>query len=166
MTVRPRPDPAGPGQESVWAFPRPAIAQPTSSHILIEHQGRVIADTRSSFRTLETSHPPSYYIPRSAIAPDTLRRSSGSSFCEWKGAATYWDVIVGEVVLPRVGWSYANPTPAFESLRDHLAFYAAPFDRCSVDGDTVIPQPGDFYGGWITSRVVGPFKGTPGSRGW
>lgn len=115
---------------------------------------------------VETSHPPSYYIPRTDIAPDILRRAQGDSFCEWKGAAAYWDVIVGDVVLPRIGWSYPNPTPAFAALRDHVAFYAAPFDRCSVDGETVIPQPGDFYGGWITTRVVGPFKGVPGSRGW
>ena len=164
--MRPRPDSAGSGQESVWDFPRPAIAQPTNARIQIEHGGQIIADTRAAIRTLETSHPPSYYIPRVDVAPDTLRRAEGSSFCEWKGAATYWDVVVGDVVLPRVGWSYANPTLAFVALRDHVAFYAAPFDRCSVDGETVIPQPGDFYGGWITSRVVGPFKGVDGSRGW
>jgi uncharacterized protein (DUF427 family) len=133
---------------------------------LVKHKGLVIADTRSSIRTIETSYPPSYYIPRSDIAPSTLHRASGSSFCEWKGAAAYWDVIVRDVVLPRVGWSYAVPTSAFTSLRDHVAFYAAPFDQCSVDGETVIPQPGEFGGGWITSRVVGPFKGIPGSRGW
>jgi len=150
----------------VWDFPRPAIAQPTNARIQIEHGGQIIADTRAAIRTLETSHPPSYYIPRVDVAPDTLRRAEGSSFCEWKGAATYWDVVVGDVVLPRVGWSYANPTLVFVALRDHVAFYAAPFDRCSVDGETVIPQPGDFYGGWITSRVVGPFKGVDGSRGW
>ena len=75
-------------------------------------------------------------------------------------------MVVGDAVLPRIGWSYAHPSPAFAALRDHVAFYAAPFDRCSVDGETVIPQPGDFYGGWITSRVAGPFKGVPGSRGW
>ena len=164
--MRPRPDPAGPGQESVWAFPRPAIAQPTGARIRIEHRGQVIADTRAAIRTLETSHPPSYYIPRIDIAPDTLRRAEGTSFCEWKGAATYWDVVVGDVVLARVGWSYASPTPPLAVLRDHVAFYAVPFDRCSVDGEVVTPQPGEFYGGWITSRVVGPFKGIPGSRGW
>lgn len=165
--MRPPPDPAAIGQESVWTFPRPAVAQPTPSRIVIEHLGHVVADTQSSIRTLETSHPPSYYIPRSDIAPGMLRRAMGScSLCEWKGVATYWDVTVGAVVLPRICWSYADPTPAFASLRDHVAFYAAPFDRCSVDGETVIPQPGGFYGGWITSRVVGPFKGVPGSLMW
>lgn len=164
--MRPRPDPAGPGQESVWAYPRPAIAQPTEARITIEHRGQIVADTRSAIRTLETSHPPSYYIPRADIAPDMLRRAEGSSFCEWKGAAAYWDVIVGDAVLSRVGWSYASPTAPFAMLRDHVAFYAAPFDRCTVAGETVIPQPGEFYGGWITSKVAGPFKGIPGSRGW
>lgn len=164
--MKPRPDPAGPGQESVWSFPRPAIAQPSPAHVMIEHRGVVIADTRASVRTLETSHPPSYYIPPGDIAPGVLRRAAGSSFCEWKGAATYWDVVVGNIVLPRVGWSYANPTTGFAGLRDHIAFYAGPFDRCSVDGESVVPQPGDFYGGWITSAFAGPFKGVPGSRGW
>jgi len=164
--MRPRPDPAGPGQESVWSFPRPAIAEPSAAHVVIEHRGVVIADTRASVRTLETSHPPSYYIPPADILPGVLRRAAGSSFCEWKGAAAYWDVVVGDIVLPRVGWSYANPTPGFASLRDHIAFYAGPFDRCSVNGETVVPQPGDFYGGWITSAFAGPFKGVPGSRGW
>ena len=164
--MRPRPDPVSPGQESVWGFPRPAIAQAINARIQIEHRGRIIADTRAAVRTLETSHPPSFYIPRADIAPTMLRRAQGRSLCEWKGAATYWDVIVGDEVLPRVGWSYADPTPAFAALRDHIAFYAAPFDRCSVDGETVTPQPGDFYGGWITSRVAGPFKGIPGSRDW
>ena len=164
--MRPRPDPIGPGQESVWAYPRPAIAERTAAHIVIEHGGIIVADTRASVRTLETSHPPSYYIPPSDIAPGVLRRASGSSFCEWKGAAVDWDVVIGTIVLPRIGWSYPEPSRAFAALRDHVAFYAGPFDRCSVDGETVIPQPGDFYGGWITSKVVGPFKGIPGSRGW
>lgn len=164
--MRPRPDPAGPGQESVWAYPRPAIAEPTDARVVIEHHGRIVADTRAAIRTLETSHPPSYYIPRADIAPGMLRRAAGSSFCEWKGVATYWDVVVGAAVLPRVGWSYATPTAPFMLLRDHVAFYAAPFDRCTVAGETVVPQPGEFYGGWITSRVTGPFKGIPGSCGW
>lgn len=164
--MKPAPDPVGPGQESVWDYPRPAIAEATHAHIVIEHRGRVIADTRAAIRTLETSHPPSYYFPPADIAPGVLRRAPGSSFCEWKGAAAYWDVVLEGEVLPGVGWSYPNPTPAFAILRDHVAFYAAPFDRCSVDGETVTPQPGVFYGGWITSRVAGPFKGGPGSRGW
>lgn len=164
--MSPQPDPVAPGQESVWSFPRPAIAEPTAAHILITHGGMPVADTRAAVRTLETSHPPSYYIPPADIASGRLRRASGSSFCEWKGEAIYWDVMVDDLVLPRVGWSYPNPTPAFAALRDHVAFYAGPFDRCSVDGETVIPQAGAFYGGWITSRLAGPFKGGPGTLGW
>ena len=164
--MKPFPDPVGPGQESVWSYPRPAIAQPTSAHIVIEHRGRVIADSRASFRTLETSHPPSYYIPPADVAPDVLQRADGSSFCEWKGAAIYWDVAFGDVVLPRVGWSYPDPSAAFAQLQDYVAFYAGPFDRCSFDGAKVTPQPGEFYGGWITDTLAGPFKGGPGSRLW
>jgi len=164
--MRPKPDPTGPGQESVWAYPRPAIAEPTAARIVIEHAGTIVADTCASVRTLETSHPPSYYIPLCDIAPGVLRRADGSSLYEWKGAAVYWDVVVGDIVVPRVGWSYPNPTRTFVLLRDHVAFYPAPFDRCSVDGETVIAQAGGFYGGWITSTVTGPFKGVPGSRGW
>ncbi len=164
--MRPRPDTPAPGQESVWAYPRPAICQPCGARVRIEHAGGIVADTRASVRTLETSHPPSYYIPPGDIAPGVLRRGAGSSFCEWKGAAVYWDVVIGDLVLPRVGWSYPTPTPPFAALRDHVAFYAAPFDRCSVDGETVTPQPGGFYGGWITQALAGPFKGVPGSQGW
>jgi uncharacterized protein (DUF427 family) len=164
--MTPRPDPTAPGQESVWDFPRPAIAEPSRAHVVIEHRGVRIADSIRTVRTLETSHPPSYYIPRDDIAADVLRRADGSSFCEWKGQAVYWDVVIGDLVVPRVGWSYPAPTPGFALLRDHVAFYAAPFDRCSVDGETVTPQPGAFYGGWITAAVAGPFKGVPGSQGW
>lgn len=164
--MRPLPDPVAPGQESVWSFPRPAIAEPTSAHIVIAHGGMIIADTRAAVRTLETSHPPSYYIPPADIAPGLLRRAGGGSFCEWKGEAIYWDVVFGDRVLPRVGWSYPSPTPPFSALRDHVAFYAEPFDRCSVNGETVVPQAGVFYGGWITSGVAGPFKGEPGTLGW
>lgn len=164
--MRPKPDLIGKGQESVWDYPRPAIAQPSPSRIVIEHQGQTIADTSKSIRTLETSHPPSYYIPPEDVAPGLLRRAEGSSFCEWKGAAAYWDVVIGDTLLPRVGWSYPTPSETFSMLRDHVAFYAAPFDRCSVDGEKVIPQSGIFYGGWITSKLAGPFKGIAGSRGW
>lgn len=164
--MNPVPDLAGPEQESVWSYPRPAVAQAVGSRIIISHRGLIVADTSNVVRTLETSHPPSYYLPVTDIAPGLLRRAAGSSFCEWKGAATYWDVVIDDIVLPRVGWSYPSPTASFALLRDHVAFYAAPFDRCSVDGETVVPQPGEFYGGWITSKVVGPFKGIPGSRRW
>lgn len=164
--MKPTPYLAAKGQESVWAYPRPAIAEASKAHILIRHAGLIVAETRASIRTLETSHPPSYYIPRAAIAPGILRRTSESSLCEWKGAAVYYDVVIGGIVLQNVAWSYPKPTAAFGLLQDHLAFYAAPFDLCSVDGEQVTPQPGQFYGGWITSKLVGPFKGVPGSQGW
>ena len=162
----PKPDPVAPGQESVWAYPRPAIAERTRARILIEHGGTIIADTHAGIRTLETSHPPNYYIPRKDIAPGLLRLADGTSHCEWKGAAVYWDIVVGDRVLPRVGWSYPCPTRSFSALSDCIAFYAGPFDRCSVDGETVVPQAGRFYGGWISSKVAGPFKGGPGTNGW
>lgn len=164
--MRPTPEPTRPGQESVWSYPRPAVAERTSAHIVVEHAGVILVDTRHAVRTLETSHPPSYYIPRCDILDGALRRASGTSFCEWKGVAAYWDVVVGGATLASVGWSYPSPSAPFAMLTDHVAFYAAPFDRCTVDGETVTPQPGGFYGGWITSAVSGPFKGVPGSRFW
>ena len=126
----------------------------------------LVAHTRAAVRTLETSHPPSWYLPPTFIAPALLRQSERRSFCEWKGQAAYWHLEVGGVLLRDVAWSYPDPTRAFAILRDHVAFYAAPIDRCSVDGEPVRPQPGGFYGGWITSDLAGPFKGVPGSMGW
>lgn len=164
--MRPQPDQPHEGQESVWSYPRPAIAEPSPARIVIRHADRTIVDTCSSIRTLETSHPPSYYVPLSDIAAEFLQPAGGGSFCEWKGTATYWDIVIGDRRLPRVGWSYPKPTAAFEILRDHVAFYAAPFDQCTVDGEVVIPQAGPFYGGWITPGLTGPFKGGPGSQGW
>jgi uncharacterized protein (DUF427 family) len=162
----PAPIAPGPGQESVWDYPRPPRLERTDRHIEIRHGGVVIADTRSAYRVLETSHPPVYYLPLDDIRTDHLRRGEGSSYCEWKGAARYWDVVVDGETLSQVGWDYPTPTPDFEPIRDHVAFYAAPFDEVLVDGKQVEPQPGGFYGGWVTPDVVGPFKGIPGSMGW
>ena len=161
-----RPDPLRPGQESVWAFPRPAVAQAIAAHIVVELGGLVIADTRRAVRTLETSHPPSYYIPPDDVASGTLVPVAGGSFCEWKGNARYFDVIAGAERRPRAAWSYPDPTSPFAVLRDHVAFYAGAMDACWVDGERATPQPEGFYGGWITSAVAGPFKGVPGSRFW
>ena len=160
------PQTPAPGQESVWAFPRPAIAEPSSRHIRIVHWGATLADTRCSVRTLETSHPPSYYVPPADVLMSALQRSDRRSVCEWKGEAIYYDLVLGGKRVRDIAWSYPAPTPPFSALRDHLAFYAAPFDACSVDGERVIPQPGGFYGGWITADLAGPFKGVPGSRFW
>jgi uncharacterized protein (DUF427 family) len=161
-----KPDPVKPGQESVWAYPRPATAEKYDGHIKIVHRGTILAETRRAIRTLETSHPPSYYFPRADIAMQWLQSSPRSSICEWKGQASYFHIKTHDDDIRDVGWSYASPTPAFLLLKDHIAFYAAPFDDCFVDGEKVTPQPGSFYGGWITSRVAGPFKGAPGSMFW
>ena len=164
--MTPKPAPAGPGQESVWSYPRPPVAQQTARRLRLVHRGVVVAETTRGVRTLETSHPPTYYFPPQDVATERLRPAAGRSLCEWKGVARYFDVVVGGATLPRVAWSYPAPTPSFALLKDHLAFYAAPFDLCTVDGEPVEPQPGGFYGGWITSREAGPFKGGPGSQGW
>ncbi len=163
----PTPDLVGPGQQSVWDFPRPPALEASSRRLRIVHRGITLADTVKALRTLETSHPPTWYLPPADIDMTLLRTASRQgSVCEWKGLATYWDVAIGGTLLPGVGWSYAQPTPRFAALRDHIAFYAAPFDGCFVDDERVQPQPGGFYGGWITSDIAGPFKGVPGSQFW
>lgn len=155
-----------PPPESVWDYPRPPAVRECPATIEVVLGGVVVCRTTSSWQVLETSHPPTYYLPRSAFAPEALREAAGSSFCEWKGAARYVDVLGGDQVAERVGWYYPSPTPGFSMLLDHVAVYAGPMDRVLVDGEQVVPQPGGFYGGWITSAVTGPFKGVPGSLGW
>ena len=156
----------GPGQESVWDYPRPPRLERFSGHIQIVLGGVTIADTRGAYRVLETSHPPSYYLPPDDIRADALVAASGASLCEWKGAARYFDVIGGAKRAPRAAWGYPDPTPAFLAIAGYVAFYPAPMDACFVDGERVTPQPGGFYGGWITANIVGPFKGGPGTVGW
>ena len=163
---RPVPETAGPGQESVWDYPRPPRLERTDQRIEIVLGGVTVASTTAAYRVLETSHPPTYYLPAEAFLPGSLRPAAGSSFCEWKGTAAYLDVLGGTEVAPRAAWTYRHPTPPFAALTGHVAVYPAPMDRCTVDGEVVEPQPGGFYGGWVTSRVVGPFKGGPGSHGW
>ena len=152
--------------ESVWDYPRPPAVRECPATIEIVLGGVVVCRTTSSWQVLETSHPPTYYLPRSGFVPGALREAAGSSFCEWKGAARYVDVVGGDQVAERVGWYYPSPTPGFAMLLDHVAVYAGPMDQVMVDGERVTPQPGGFYGGWITSAVTGPFKGVPGSLGW
>ncbi len=163
---RPVPHPPGPGQESVWDYPRPPLLEPTDELVEIFFGGSRIASTRSSLRVLETSHPPTYYLPARSFVEGALRHGDGSSFCEWKGVARYFDVVSGEAVAPKAGWDYPDPTDDFRRILGHVAVYPAAMDRCTVDGEEVVPQPGGFYGGWVTSRVVGPFKGEPGTAGW
>jgi len=152
--------------ESVWDYPRPPRVEPSDELVEVVLGGVVIASTRASYRVLETSHPPTYYLPREAFAEGTVRPAEGSSYCEWKGAASYFDLVAGTTVAARAAWAYPEPTRGFEAIAGHLAVYPALVDRCTVDGEVVQPQPGGFYGGWITSRVTGPFKGGPGTRGW
>ena len=162
----PSPDRALPGQESVWDFPRPAIAQPSTRHLRIGQRDTIVAETRRAVRTIETSHPPTYYFPRADVRATLIRSPRAGSICEWKGAAVYFDVSVGGEVLREAAWSYPNPTAPFAAIANHIAFYASSFDACFVDGERVRPQPGGFYGRWITSDLAGPFKGVPGSRFW
>ena len=166
MAGRPTPERPGPGQESVWDYPRPPRLEEFRGSITVELGGVIVASTDHGWRVLETSHPPTYYLPADAFRPGTLRDADGSSWCEWKGRARYFDVVGGDRVAAGAAWTYPDPTPGFRPLTGALAVMAAQMDRCTVDGEEVVPQPGGFYGGWITGTVVGPFKGVPGSMGW
>lgn len=164
--MRPEPEPPGPGQESVWDYPRPPRIEATSSRVEVVLGGETVARTTRALRVLETSHPPTYYIPMADFVDGSLVPADGGSFCEWKGTAAYFDVHGGGVVAQRAAWHYPHPTAAFGQIAGHVAVYPAAMDRCVVDGEVARPQPGGFYGGWVTSRVVGPFKGGPGTRLW
>ena len=163
---RPTPAAPRPGQESVWDYPRPPLVEPTGKMIRLRLGHEVIGESDHALRVLETSHPPVYYLPVADLRMDLIEPADGSSWCEYKGAAAYWTVRARGRVLEQVGWSYTEPSPGYEALRDHIAFYAAPFDEASVDGEQARPQPGGFYGGWVTDDVAGPFKGVPGSMDW
>lgn len=153
--------------ESVWDYPRPPTVVPSGEHVVIELGGEVVVDTRRSLRVLETSHPPVYYVPGDDVAPGVLRPVSGQTWCEFKGFASYFDVVgpSGRVV-PRAAWHYPAPARGYEAFVGHVAIYPGRMDRCTVDGEEVVAQEGEFYGGWITSKVTGPFKGAPGTAGW
>ena len=151
----------GPGQESVWDFPRPPAIVADAREVIVRRGGLEIARSRSTQRLLETSHPPTFYIPRADVRFEHLVRLGGGSLCEWKGPCTYYDV----AGVSRAAWSYEAPFPEAESIREHIAFYAHELE-CTVAGERVRPQSGGFYGGWITSELVGPFKGDPGTSGW
>jgi uncharacterized protein (DUF427 family) len=155
-----------PGQESVWDYPRPPRVEETGRHVKVIFGGEVIADTRSAWRVLETSHPPVYYIPPEDIRTETLTQTGRSSWCEWKGRAWYYSVSAGGKKAENAAWSYPNPTSGYEVIQGCVAFYPGKMDACYVDGEQVEAQPGGFYGGWITSDVVGPFKGEPRTAGW
>jgi uncharacterized protein (DUF427 family) len=152
--------------ENVWDYPRPPRLEPVGRRVRIVLGGETIADTDDALRVLETSHPPTIYVPPAAFVPGALHDAAGSSFCEWKGVARYHDLHGGGTVAPRAGWSYPRPTPGFVDLRDHVSVYPSRMDACFLGDEQVQAQEGDFYGGWITSDLEGPFKGGPGTRGW
>lgn len=152
----------GPGQESVWDYPRPPALVRSDRRVVVRREGQPVADSSRCFRVLETSHPPTWYVDPADVAEGVLTPSRArSTWCEWKGAATYWDVLG----LASGAWSYEDPTPGFTDLRGYLAFSPGRLE-CFVDDERVRPQDGGFYGGWITDDVVGPFKGAPGTLGW
>ena len=156
----------GPGRESVWDYPRPARIEETARQVKVVFNGEVIADTRRAKRVLETSHPPVYYIPPEDIRMEYLIKMSRRTWCEWKGQASYCGLSVGGPQVKDTAWFYPNPAPDYEAVQGHVAFYPGRMDACYVDGERVEAQPGDFYGGWITDDIVGPFKGRPGTAGW
>jgi uncharacterized protein (DUF427 family) len=153
--------------ERVWDYPRPPAVVPCQRRVRVELGGELLADSRHALRVLETSHPPTIYIPPADVRAEFLRDSAArATWCEFKGAARYVDAAVGDHRVEAVGWTYPDPTAGYEALRDHLAFYPGRVDAAWLDEERVEAQPGDFYGGWITSDLIGPFKGPPGTFGW
>lgn len=164
--MHPRALPIKPGQESVWDYPRPPRLERVDKPAQIILAGITIVDAPWCYRVLETSHPPVYYIAPEHIPAGVLKPAAGSSLCEWKGDASYYDLVAGSKRADRAAWTYLEPTAPFAALAGAVAFYAQAMDRCTIDGEIVTPQPGGFYGGWITSDIVGPFKGEPGTNFW
>jgi uncharacterized protein (DUF427 family) len=164
--ARPQRQKPGPGQESVWDYPRPPRVEPVHARVTIELGGSLIAESTRAVRVLETSHPPAYYLPPEDFVAGALAPAEGTSFCEFKGRAQYYDVRGGDHVAGRSAWYYPSPSPGFASIAGFVSVYPGRMDRCTVDGEVVQPQEGDFYGGWITANIVGPFKGAPGTWGW
>jgi uncharacterized protein (DUF427 family) len=153
--------------ESVWDYPRPPRVEPVAQRIRVVFGGETIVDSARAVRVLETSHPPVYYVPFDDVVDGALQPARGrSTFCEWKGSASYFDVAGGNGCrAERAAWTYPQPQPGYETLRERVAFYAGPMDECTVDGEVAVPQDGGFYGGWITREIVGPFKGAARGRG-
>ncbi|MBO3085220.1 DUF427 domain-containing protein [Cellulomonas fengjieae] len=159
------PLPAAPDRESVWDYPRPPRVEATSELIVVTLGGLLVTSTTDAVRVLETSHPPVYYLPLDAFAPGMVEPADGSAVCEYKGVADHVSLRVGDRLLERVGWTYPTPLPGYEVLAGRVALYAGEL-TCTVDREPVVPQAGGYYGGWITPRVIGPFKGEPGTAGW
>lgn len=159
-------EPSGPGEESVWDYPRPPRIEASTRRVRVEFAGRIIAESDDALRVLETAGPPVYYLPPRDVDLSVLEASAQESFCEWKGLARHHHLRAGKRYAENAAWSYPRPEPPFEPLSDYLAFYPGRVDACTLDDEPVRPQPGSFYGGWVTSDIKGPFKGTPGSEGW
>ena len=166
MTRLIKPEPAGPGEESVWDYPRPPRLEAASQRLRVVFAGRTVADTTAGFRLLETSHPPVYYLPPADVDTALLQPAPGSSFCEFKGEARYWTLAADGRTAPRAAWSYPRPGAPYRAIAGYFAFYASKVDECWVGGHQAERQEGDFYGGWITPGIKGPFKGGPGTWGW
>ncbi len=166
MSIRPQPIEPQPGQESVWDYPRPPRLERSPHRIRVIFNQMTIADSDQTYRVLETSHPPVYYIPPEDIKLEYLQSSSQSSFCEWKGYAHYYNVAVGDKQVINAAWYYPQPNIEFAAIAKYVAFYPSKMDACYVNDELVKSQPGDFYGGWITQNIVGPFKGGEGTWGW
>ena len=169
--VAPRQRPAhikspGPGQESVWDYPRPPRVEHVTERIRVEFGGQLVADTRRALRVLETSGPPVYYIPPEDVHTEFLHPSEHSTLCEWKGRAAYWHLELGDRRSRNAAWSYPDPLEGYADIRGYFAFYAQRVGAAFVGDDQARPQPGQFYGGWITDKIAGPFKGEPGSENW
>ncbi len=150
----------------MWAYPRPPRVEAARNQVEVIFAEYTIAVTLSPLRVLETSHPPVFYLPVDSVIPGCLVRSSRTSYCEFKGTATYYTVAYRNETATDAAWGYDDPSPGYDALAGHVAFYPAKMDACLVDGELAMPQPGGFYGGWVTSKVEGPFKGGPGTEGW
>jgi uncharacterized protein (DUF427 family) len=157
---------SGRATESVWDYPRPPRIESDPRRVEVVFAEHLVASTERALRVLETSHPPTFYIPRADCDAACLEGHDLTTFCEFKGVASYVTVRVGQRAATAAGWYYPQPSAGYEALADHIAFYPGRMDRCTVGGETVLAQPGDFYGGWITPEITGPFKGPPGTRGW
>jgi uncharacterized protein (DUF427 family) len=157
----------GPGEESVWDYPRPPRLEQSDKQVKVIFNGVVIAESQRPLRILETSHPPVYYVPPEDVQLDAyFKPTERATFCEWKGAASYYTIVVGKKSAANAAWYYAHPRHPYEALAGYVAFYPGKMDACFVNGEQVQPQEGDFYGGWITHEIVGPFKGGLGTRAW
>ncbi len=164
--MRPNPIPPQPGQESVWDYPRPACLEDTNKYLKVICNGIILAETNRGKRVLETSHPPTYYFPPEDIKLEHLIATPKKGLCEWKGRYQYYDVSIGDQYINHAAWRYFDPTSGFVDIAEYYGFIACLMDACYVNDELVTPQSGDFYGGWITADIVGPFKGGDGTYGW